>query len=346
MAAALIYMSKHVSCTDQPCVWNSQKESKQSKQSVESLFGSTKNLLKKQPTTADYEFLHNQLKENAPSCGLFWLMEKEPTSSILLKSFDFILKEAAAPHKATHIIEKMKLSDNEIMEIFNKTVGQRSNSLWGVYRKGRITSSNFGLLLKGIQNGSVPTSTLKALKGEYNCGSVKAVQWGINHEAVALQLFENFKKVQLKLGGLYLHPSGLIGCSPDALLGDNALIEIKCPASKLHQDLASEIKSRKWYLVPKMENFCFRSSSKFGDNLIHECSSEDLELNMKHPMGYKYYHQIQGMLHLMDKDVCSLMIWTPNTSLIVPIFKEPTWVENIEKIISFYKNIYIYTFIF
>ena len=80
------------------------------------------------------------------------------------------------------IVENMKLTDNYIKEIFHLTVGQRKNYLWGQFRKGRITASNFGLVLTALKQEQFPPSLFKTLKGEYYIEKVKSVEWGIVHE--------------------------------------------------------------------------------------------------------------------------------------------------------------------
>ncbi|KAG8176016.1 hypothetical protein JTE90_007013 [Oedothorax gibbosus] len=113
--------------------------------------------------------------------------------------------------------------------------------------KERLTSSNFSLALRTIRNGSVPPSTLKTLKGEYKIHNEKTVQWGVVHEATALQLYEEIMNVKVDMVGLLLHPSGKLGCSPDGVVGDME-IEIKCPETKIDKDILREIATGKWYI--------------------------------------------------------------------------------------------------
>ena len=90
------------------------------------------------------------------------------------------------------------------LKIFSKkTTGQRTNSLWGIYRKGRITSSNFGLILKASNTNKIPPSLIKTLKGEYQLDRVKTVQWGIIHKKNALELLSIVKNALLTFGGIF-----------------------------------------------------------------------------------------------------------------------------------------------
>lgn len=57
---------------------------------------------------------------------------------------------------------------------------------------------------------------------------------GINQEKEAVRFYEFQKDVEARKVGLCLRDDGLVGCSPDRLIGDNGGLEIKCPAAKTH----------------------------------------------------------------------------------------------------------------
>lgn len=62
-----------------------------------------------------------------------------------------------------------------------------------------------------------------------------AMQWGTDHEpeARAAYQFEINKRVELV--GFVLHPTiGMTGASPDGLVGDDGLVQFKCPETKKH----------------------------------------------------------------------------------------------------------------
>lgn len=51
---------------------------------------------------------------------------------------------------------------------------------------------------------------------------------------------------------------------------------------------------------------------------------------------HDYYAQIQGQLHILNRSICYLTIWTIKDLVIVEIHKDPGWIENISKLVSFY----------
>lgn len=76
------------------------------------------------------------------------------------------------------------------------------------------------------------------------------MEWGIEQEPKARQLYELLQGVEVEEVGFIAHPSiSRTGASPDGLVGDDGLVEIKCPASKTHAQFLLDGKiSRKYKL--------------------------------------------------------------------------------------------------
>lgn len=66
-------------------------------------------------------------------------------------------------------------------------------------------------------------------------GTTPAMQWGIDHEDDARTAYEVATGECVDLVGFIQHPSiDWLGASPDGLVGDDGLIEIKCPNTVTH----------------------------------------------------------------------------------------------------------------
>ena len=63
-----------------------------------------------------------------------------------------------------------------------------------------------------------------------------AMQWGIDHEDEARLRYAFVREVDVYGIGFAWHDDHELwaGCSPDGLIGDEGLVEIKCPTSKRH----------------------------------------------------------------------------------------------------------------
>ena len=75
--------------------------------------------------------------------------------------------------------------------------------------------------------------------------------------------------------------------------------------------------------------------------LSPETTASGLRLKESHI----YYHQIQGQLYITNTNCCDLIIWTKKDLQIVRIVKDPSWEENISKMLVFYFTKFINWFI-
>jgi len=115
---------------------------------------------------------------------------------------------------------------------------------WYFDRLGKITASKFSVALNIIKEGSKSKGkTRKAYMIELAVERLtntktegytdKDMEWGITTEPQARCAYELDKKVQVEQVG-FIEIDGMIGCSPDGLVGDDGLVEIKCPKSTTH----------------------------------------------------------------------------------------------------------------
>ena len=121
---------------------------------------------------------------------------------------------------------------------------QRSDE-WFAARIGKVTASKVADVLAKTQSGYAASRAnymaqlvcerLTGQKAEsFTSGSI---QWGIETEPLARAAYESLKDVLVDEVGFVPHPSIIMaGASPDGLVGDNGLIEIKCPNTATHID--------------------------------------------------------------------------------------------------------------
>lgn len=142
-----------------------------------------------------------------------------------------------------------------------------------------------------------PPSLFSTLLGKYNLDGVKSIQWGNDHEEVAIKVFEQATQKKVSPTGIWLHPSGILGASPDGLVEDNGLIEVKCPY-KHRMSTGIELQEDKTY--------CFDGPGKLKT-------------------AHSYYHQMQGQMAILNKAKCYLMIWTTKEAVVVEVERENGW---------------------
>ena len=90
---------------------------------------------------------------------------------------------------------------------------------------GRLTASNFGSVL---QARKVTQASIKRVLEEYNIGGVKAVMWGKNNEAVAIQAFKSKTKLDVEPTGSWLDRTSLLSASADGLVGTDGVLKVNC----------------------------------------------------------------------------------------------------------------------
>lgn len=109
---------------------------------------------------------------------------------------------------------------------------------WFKVRLGKVTASNFGdVMAKGT--GKTRQNYMIKLAAEIITGlpeesyTNSSMQWGIEHEAEARAYYESLYGWPVEQVG-FVEMNEFVGCSPDGLVGESGLIEIKCPKSSTH----------------------------------------------------------------------------------------------------------------
>lgn len=114
-------------------------------------------------------------------------------------------------------------------------------------------------------------SLLKRLLGEYDISRVKAVQWGVNNEAEAIKAFTNLTAKTVQETGLWLDGSGILGASPDGIVDEDSVLEVKCPYTERNMTMEEAVNTS--------PNFCLKKTES-GQYALKE--------------EHVYWHQVQG----------------------------------------------------
>ena len=156
------------------------------------------------------------------------------------------LQEDGNEKQLEHFIEAIKVEEQAaIVEVSKMTIGQRNNPAWHLVRKGRLTASNFGCVLKAKR---ATPSLVKRLLGKYNLSGVKAIEWGVNNEGEAVSAFTRQNGLQVVETGIWLDSCGVIGASPDGLVGNDHVLEMKCPFTQRNSSIDEALKDKNFWL--------------------------------------------------------------------------------------------------
>jgi putative phage-type endonuclease len=116
---------------------------------------------------------------------------------------------------------------------------------WKEARLGHVTASCMtDVMSKGKAGESATRNSYKLkLVAERLSGKISesftnaAMEWGIQQEEAAAMTYEATQGVFVDKTGFWLHEKiKWLGVSPDRLVGDRGLIEIKCPNTNTHLD--------------------------------------------------------------------------------------------------------------
>lgn len=116
---------------------------------------------------------------------------------------------------------------------------------WRSYRCGRVTASRIADLMATTRSGPAASrkNYLAELVAERLTGfavegySNAAMQWGTDQEPTARAAYEFVSDVDVTEVGFIDHPHiKMAGCSPDGLVGEDGMVEIKCPNTATHID--------------------------------------------------------------------------------------------------------------
>lgn len=116
---------------------------------------------------------------------------------------------------------------------------------WLHMRCGLVTASNMWKVMKKLKDpkneaadrsGYKKDVVIETLTGRCADTYVSpAMEWGIETEPLARDAYEVEYDVETLPGGFFLHDRiARLAASPDGLVGDDGLIEIKCPTTAVH----------------------------------------------------------------------------------------------------------------
>lgn len=153
------------------------------------------------------------------------------------------------------------------MKIFNCEQGSPE---WFAVKCGKVSASNFPDVLNKKTGRKTYMFRLlgERLSGEtYEAYSNKTMNRGIEVEAAAREYYEALYGPVERVGFIELNEN--VGCSPDALVGNNGLIQIKCPYPSTHAQYIIENKLPAVY-VPQVQGEIWVTDREWNDFVSYD----------------------------------------------------------------------------
>lgn len=184
------------------------------------------------------------------------LIMNYPNSTMPMKQ----MYEPANPHAVTmdhtynssniendflHSLYLCNVTEDMIEKVEETTRGQTNNPVWLEERKKRITASKFHTICH-LKDKTMPSYS-KQMLNERPFSS-RATTHGLINEKIALEEYMTKFGLNVEPCGLFISKDRpYLSASPDGLLGDETVIEIKCPYAARNEEISPTT-------VPYLEN--------------------------------------------------------------------------------------------
>lgn len=190
---------------------------------------------------------------------------------------------------------------------------------WFEARCGRVTASRIADVMAKTKTGygAARKNYMAQLVIERLTGMVAdsytstAMQWGVETEPYAREAYEMQSGNIVEEVGFIEIPQMLAGASPDGLVGDDGLLEIKCPNSATHIETLLNGKIDKkyilqmqWQMFAADREWCDFVSydPRMPDNLVYLC----IRVERDPPLITEIIGEVQTFLSDLDAQVCQL----------------------------------------
>lgn len=208
-------------------------------------------------------------------------------------------------------LTEISLDDRRDIEIYTR--GQNTNDRWFEERQRRLVSSNFHRICTATDRTNMAELAESLVKGK-TVRQNEAMRHGQTYEKEAIHHYEKANSVKVSSCGLYVSRNlPFLGASPDGIVSDKLLVEVKCPFSAKNKPISP-------VTVPYLKD----------ENGI-------LCLSRKHP----YYYQIQGQLYCSERQSCDLIVYTLSNTLYTRVERDEDFIsEMISKLELFNANFF------
>ena len=139
-----------------------------------------------------------------------------------------------------------------------------------------------------------------------------AIRHGVQYEPIAVDWYEKKHDFKIADAGLFVYKEmPFLAASPDGIVNEDTLLEVKCPFAAKNQYITIES-------VPYL-------------TLVEGA----LSLKKDHI----YYYQIQGQLLCAGRKMCHLVIFTLKDAKLIFVKRDDTFIENMkDKLKAFYES--------
>jgi hypothetical protein len=209
---------------------------------------------------------------------------------------------------AENNVTEISMQEREVLE--RDTQSQNACKKWKEERCKRLHSSNFGRICK-----ATPATDFKNLAyslTRVNNFSTPATRHGRKYESVAVKKFEEKCAVVTSPSGIHVYSErAYIAATPDRLIDETSLVEVKCPHTEKDNPITPET-------VPYLHFD--------GDQLKLRTDSD-------------HYYQVQGQLLCSNRQKCYFVVFTLVDLKVIEILRDQEFLNKmVEKLDEFFNH--------
>lgn len=186
---------------------------------------------------------------------------------------------------------------------------------WRQSRLGRITASDFGAVA-GMSRFKTPEETLDYLTGKRVVEDNENMAHGRRFEPFVRDWYSQRYALEVKEYGLMVPKWDThIGCSIDGEVGEDGMIEIKCP-KRMYYYLAQDKKLPDWKHIPEthfaqMQGCMAITGKQWCDYLVYSDSEKRIykeRIPFHEPFWNRLYQQLRDYYTKYDNELSQVRI--------------------------------------
>ncbi|KAF0755359.1 YqaJ domain-containing protein [Aphis craccivora] len=210
--------------------------------------------------------------------------------SLQIKNFMLIIKNKRFKKQLFKNTSGLDFSygENAIRTDMDHIEFDRKKEEWNEARRKLLTASNFGRIISRRPDTGCENIVKSLL---YNTQIIaQSLDYGRENEVVAKKELENILNKPIRDCGIFIDVEHFFsGATPDGLLDNDGLVEIKCLYS------AANMTPDEGILNKKIHFWSINNDGSIGS------------FKKKH----KHHYQIQGQMRIAQKNFCVFAVWTP-----------------------------------
>lgn len=211
--------------------------------------------------------------------------------------------------------------------LFQKTLGQFQNPFYIEAKRHRLTASKYGRVIR-MQRKNTWKKLTTSILVPGDLSKVPAIQYGLINEEKARKIYSESFGVHVVESGLCTNPKyPYLAASPDGLVGQNCVLEIKCLISVGENkifDFVADLQGLDQNGSPVVVNGRKKKCNPSFYSFCLEIVSATKQLRLKR--NCDYFFQVMGQMAITGRGFCDFFVYTEKDTFIERIaFDDTIW---------------------